>query len=41
MRKALIDRNLKNARRKVFSVREKEGPTIAQVAERFDVGVAT
>ena len=28
-------------RRKVLSVREKEGLTIAQVAERFDVGVAS
>ena len=28
-------------RRKVLSVREKEGLTIAQVTERFDVGVAS
>ena len=28
-------------RRKVLSVREKEGLTIAQVAERFEVGVAS
>ena len=28
-------------RRKVLSVREKEGLTIAQVAARFDVGVAS
>lgn len=28
-------------RRKVLSVREKEGLTIAQVAKRFDVGVAS
>ena len=28
-------------RRKVLSVREKEGLTIAQVAKRFDVGIAS
>ncbi|SFN23657.1 IS630 transposase-related protein, partial [Nitrosomonas communis] len=28
-------------RRKVLSVREKEGLTIAEVAARFDVGVAS